>query len=269
MKEYDRAAEGHGSSTRLSLLYWECPTCQTVNTEPSCENCDFQPEYYLPIDPAELVQIDENGNASDLFFESGKPHPADGRGMTHSQEKTWKCPNCGRINGERQSICGNCAASKPKRKSPAVIWLLVVLGIAASVIAFIGITGQEGPSSRSNSSTGNQTTISNSAAVTTGVTNRVYPNPPADGCVLWTTISMEDVGQSLCVFGLVHDSYTADSKRYFLRFNKEKNSFRMVLMNGIKMESAAGECVFETGEIKAYKEVLYMEFSNLPGICKQ
>lgn len=269
MKEYDQGSEGHRSTARFSLLYWECPRCQTVSTEPRCENCGYQPDYYLPVDPSELVLIDENSIASDLFAGPGNPHPVDARGVTDSQGKTWKCRRCGSVNDDRHPICQKCAASKPKKTTGLFIWLLVAIGIMVFVVAFVAMINRGGRSSplQRNASGDQAFPAQVSTSNTVADPNRVYPNPPVEGCVLWTSISKSDAGSTLCVYGLVYDSYAADSKRYFLRFSDEKNTFRMVLMNGLKMDSSAGECVFQTGEIKEYSGVLYMESSEIPEVC--
>jgi len=252
-------------------LFWECPKCQTINSEVECEECGFVPEYYLPIDPAELELVDETEESPDNFDRPGIYPLDDEQGNIRSQGKTWKCKRCGKINPDRHPICQNCAAGKPRQKPGVFIGLLVAIGILIFTVVFISNLNPGRKSSPFQGNTaGNQSNpAQSSASIPITDNSRIYPYPPADGCVLWTTVSMADIGKTMCVYGLVSESYTADSNRYFLRFNDEKNSFRMVLMKGLKMESAAGECVYQTDEIKEYKEVLYMEMTSLPMICEQ
>ncbi len=271
MQDDNQGSDIGAPENELESFFWECPKCQTINTDVACEACGLEPEYYLPIDPDELELVDLSTETPGQTQQPEKRiHPEEPE-IFLPQGKIWKCVNCQTINDERHTICRKCAAGKPRRKTSALTWLLVAIGIMIIVVAYVGLTTQDDNSFplKLNSPGSSSSTSQSSTSRPAEAISRVYPNPPQDGCVLWTSVSIDDAGQTICVYGLVQDSYAADSKRYFLRFSDEKNSFRMVLMNGIKMESSAGECVYQTGEIKEFSGVLYMEFSTLPMNCEQ
>jgi len=271
MQDDNQGSNNGAPENEQELFFWECPKCQTINTDVACEACGLEPEYYLPIDPDEIELVEPPTETPEQSLSLEISNHAEGDEIFTPQGKIWKCSNCQTINDERHTKCRKCAAEKPRRKTSALTWLLVAIGIMIIVVAYVGLTTQNDRSFplKLNSPGSSSSTSQSSTSRPAETSSRVYPNPPQDGCVLWTSVSIEDAGKTICVYGLVQDSYVADSKRYFLRFSDEKDSFRMVLMNGIKMESSAGECVYQTGEIKEFSGVLYMEFSTLPMICEQ
>ena len=114
--------------------------------------------------------------------------------------------------------------------------------------------------------TGDSPTIAAIASEPTATeyVNRVYPNPPIDDCVLWSDVKLEDAGKELCVYGIVHTAYIGEPGQYNMRFSEDKESFRLVMteVDELKLPEILGECVYQTAEIKFYKDVPYMTFNS-------
>ena len=106
--------------------------------------------------------------------------------------------------------------------------------------------------------------VATSAPTATVYVNRVYPNPPVDGCVLWSDVTLENAGQDLCVYGIVHTAYIGEPGQYNMRFTEDRESFRLVMteVDELKLPEVLGECVYKTAEIKFYKDVPYMTFNS-------
>jgi hypothetical protein len=83
-----------------------------------------------------------------------------------------------------------------------------------------------------------------------------------DGCVKWDTVSAENKGDTLCVYGEVLDSVAGDKNRFYIRFGEDKSTFRMLVMNGDYFPVKPGMCVYQTGVIKMYDKMPYMELTE-------
>lgn len=86
-------------------------------------------------------------------------------------------------------------------------------------------------------------------------------------CTHWSKITLADVGRIICVNGIVYDSYWGGDI-FYIRFSKEKNSFKFIVLNNYYFKDINGKCVQSTGEIKIFEKVLYMEVREKIYFCE-
>lgn len=237
-------------------LLWECPRCSTINMEVMCDQCNYMPDYYMPIDPSDI----------DVVTEEPAPPP-----RIQDKKNTWTCKKCGTINDNQTKKCESCTA--PRAKSGRGSWAIALVFLSLILLWLITIPQMNKTSSSSRKSYSSSSSQNSSSGLnlqaTAAVQDHTYPNPPVDGCQLWSDMSVSDEGKTVCVYGLVYDNYVGDKNHYFIRFSKEKNTFRMVLMNGVRMNLSQGDCLYQTGKIKTYDKLVYMEFDEEALRCKK
>jgi len=94
------------------------------------------------------------------------------------------------------------------------------------------------------------------------------PTPLEKECTLWSEIELSDVGKTICVYGIVHDSYWGGDI-FYIRFTEAKNSFKFIVLNNYYFKDINGKCVLSTGEIKNFDKVPYMEVREKIYFCEQ
>ncbi len=68
-------------------------------------------------------------------------------------------------------------------------------------------------------------------------------------CVVWSTISLSDVGNRRCVYGNVYN-ITYDKIAYYISFSIKANTFYIISYDIYFPDLRAGDCVYATGEVK-------------------
>jgi hypothetical protein len=86
-------------------------------------------------------------------------------------------------------------------------------------------------------------------------------------CQLWSEISAADIGNTTCAYGVVKTAYLGGGITY-IRFSEEKNSFRLVNLNGKDFSDTIGQCVTARGTVKAYGQMPYIEVDDQVRLCK-
>jgi hypothetical protein len=258
----------------MKVFKWKCPTCETINSDVACAKCGHIPEFYIPLPSVELKP------------ERIKPVPDE----SPLPVTGWVCPNCGAENEASRKKCSDCKqpkTRKPKTKSvgsvrPGVfvsVFLICTFIITAVVIGKLTAVIRPEVFNEGLSAIFNITVEAPDIPITgyTPMTpttielNRVYPNPPEDGCVLWSDINVEHTGQTLCVYGLVYSTFIGEPTQFNIIFSEEKDTFRMVMTGVLEEEQPKllGECVYQTAVIKFYKSLPYISFSQPVSICEK
>jgi hypothetical protein len=247
----------------METKYWKCPQCETINSTAACDYCKYVPETILPIDsPGSITQP-----CLPVFNQA------------HEAEKnSWFCPICQTVNDDGRSKCRQCGKPRWERKTNA--WAAMVgIGIISCVcLLAIPVTGgvfyfRSIPLAVSPRIPTETMAVANSPFPATSTPtilvalSRAYPNPPLDGCVLWSTVTIKDEGKTICVYGLVTDSYKGDVRRFYIRFDEAADSFRFVMMNGLRPSLKVGQCVYQTNTVKVYGSLPFMELTETVSLC--
>jgi hypothetical protein len=83
-------------------------------------------------------------------------------------------------------------------------------------------------------------------------------------CWNWRQVTLSQVGRTLCVAGIVANSYhgsSADAYVFYIAFGNGKGDFYMVDYNGY-FEGLNGKCVYSTGKIEQVGDSPYMIIVN-------
>jgi hypothetical protein len=179
-------------------------------------------------------------------------------------KSVWQCKKCGTLNDAAVNQCRTCATARKKKGGAGGVVLVIFLVIGFLCLAMLIIAGAISAFSTSGSSNSSTQSMDSyqPAATKQDARNNVYPNPPLEGCVIWSDISAADAGSFLCVYGLVYDYYADDQQNNYVRFSDQSTAFRMILTSGQSVKLAVEDCVYQSGEVKAYGEMPYMELSE-------
>jgi hypothetical protein len=247
----------------MSVFKWKCPLCETINTEVACKKCTHIPEYYLPLEPDKIKAKKIKPIAGEPFY----------------VQPDWQCPTCGTMNAAGQKKCKACEKKKIKKKTSVRGGVIVSVALVSFFIVLLVVVMKIITVTRPEVLTGDWETLFDAPTVqpiviptSTPVVieiNRIYPNPPVDECLLWSEISAADEGSQRCVYGLVLTTYEGAPNQFYLRFSDEPGDFRMVMMDILEPPKLNGECVYQTGKIKMYKDLLYISFKGEPLICEK
>ncbi len=242
---------------------WKCPLCETINSDAVCKKCTHVPEYYLPLEPDKIRA------------EKIKPIP----GEPFFAQADWQCPTCGTMNAADQKKCKTCEKGKVKKKTTVRGGVIVSVALISFFLVLFVVVSKIIITTRPEVLNGDWDAIFNiptaqpiiiptSSPVVIEV-NRVYPNPPVDGCVLWSDVSLADAGKDLCVYGLVRTTYEGAPDEFYIRFGDQADDFRMVMLDVEEPPSLIGECVYQTGKVKVYQSLSYISFSGEILICEK
>jgi hypothetical protein len=248
----------------MSAFKWKCPLCETINTDVACKKCTHIPEYYLPLEPDKIKAEKIKPIAGEPFY----------------QQEDWQCPICGTMNPAGQKKCKTCEKNKVKKKASVRGGVIVSVALVSFFFILLVVVGKIIVTSRPEVLTGNWDAVFNIPTVqpimiltNTPVTiepSRVYPNPPVDGCKLWSEITPADAGENLCGYGLVVNTYVGAPNQFYVRFSEQPNDFRMVMLNVEEpTPTLIGECVYRTGKVQVYKTLPYISFTGEILICKK
>lgn len=72
---------------------------------------------------------------------------------------------------------------------------------------------------------------------------------PLSDCMLWSKVTMDDVGRKLCVYGEIVSAYSNDNVFYIL-FNQKPGHFYLLSYDVIYPDVVPGACVSVMGEIE-------------------
>lgn len=92
------------------------------------------------------------------------------------------------------------------------------------------------------------------------------PGGVRSGCRLWNEISAADVGQEVCVTGVVERTYLGGELTY-LRFSDDPDAFRLVNVNGVDFSAVVGQCVVAEGVVEVYGQMPYIEIGDRLDHC--
>ncbi len=256
-----------------TIQTWQCPFCNRENSEDTCPGCGYGPS----AKSNDAILTNSKGTTN-LQTES----------LTFSQivnedDKPWRCPTCGIVNQGWWESCANCGKLRKMNTKTngvtisaiailALVVVLIIIGVAITNTTQTLALKLSVPAPKSTIAAPTRTPFkpSNKTISPTQTTQfGVYPNPPEAGCVHWSQVRVEDEGDTLCVYGLVHDSYTGDKSRFYIRFSETKDTFRMIMLDGWYVKLESGDCVTQTGEIKVYDKMPYMEFADKIWMCKK
>jgi hypothetical protein len=90
----------------------------------------------------------------------------------------------------------------------------------------------------------------------------------ASGCIDVTTITLEDLGKTLCVRGVI-ENFEARPTGFIIAFGNEKGSMYWVSYDLVWEPAKKGLCVEVTGEVMqiASSPVIVFGYQNIPVIC--
>jgi hypothetical protein len=249
----------------MQTTFWKCPHCDTINSGTICEHCQYAPQTPIIIDLAE----------PDTFASTPRAPAPDDSTLRH-----WACPNCQTKNLETVSACAHCGAKRNQKTHKTwLVWAGCVALVCVCIIPVSVVAGtyywyaQKKPLAVVQPAPMREAPTENLLATLPAATeallpSRKFPDPPIDGCTLWSSITIDDAGKTRCVFGLVSDSYKGDVWRFYVRFGDSANAFRFVLMGGLRPSLKPGQCVYQTGMIKAYADMPFMELSEMVLFCE-
>ena len=265
----------------MKTFKWKCRQCNTINTDVGCSNCGDVPDFYIPIKGVDIKPEKIKPVKGGAPVSEQEAPPTSVAEQPQKASTGWVCENCGVFNGAKRTRCTSCneprEEDKPKSKGVRMGVIVTVFLICLAIIVFvvIGKLAQitnpgvlNGDFSAIFSPTGKSPTagsnVTEAFPTNTVYVNRVYPNPPVDGCVLWSDVTLDDAGKQLCVYGIVHTAYIGEPGQFNMRFSEDKESFRMVMteVEELEIPDVIGECVYQTAEIKFYKDVTYMTFNS-------
>lgn len=72
---------------------------------------------------------------------------------------------------------------------------------------------------------------------------------PYYGCVIWSDVSLDDVGKYLCVYGVVKNTYTRDTA-FFLTFSSKNEDFFLISYYDRPYSETQDQCIKAEGQIK-------------------
>ena len=199
------------------------------------------------------------------------------------KQAPWTCTNCGSTNDGTKRTCSKCGTVHKQPMSLKGILLIayfVLMGLCmvllaltwffASLFDFLPIQARIPDTYAEQPVEGIQSpedTHSTSQAETAIITE----SGEKTDCLLWADVSPEDIGKTLCVFGQVYDRYQGDSNHYYIRFNDDYESFRMIIKvapDALVPAFDEGECIYQTGKISSYGDLTYMDVSAPVARCK-
>lgn len=80
-----------------------------------------------------------------------------------------------------------------------------------------------------------------------------------NNCVLWSQISLSDVGNTECVYGKVRNSwYSENSQAHIITFSKDSKSIYFIVYGYWTYEDLEGTCVYLTGKISKVNQTPVM-----------
>ena len=87
---------------------------------------------------------------------------------------------------------------------------------------------------------------------------RTRPNPtPTSSCNKWNTVTIDDQGKTLCVYGDVRNTYFAGNN-FHISFGAKDSDFRFIISNGYFYEGLSGKCVLGRGTVEVYNSLPYI-----------
>jgi hypothetical protein len=69
-------------------------------------------------------------------------------------------------------------------------------------------------------------------------------------CVLWSKVTLEDVGKKMCVYGKVKNAYVGNDNYYYITFSKDLRDFYLLSYDAYFPEVAKDSCVQITKKIE-------------------
>ena len=202
------------------------------------------------------------------------------RGKTKKQPP-WICTNCGSKNEGIKRTCTKCGAVHKQRKSIKAIILIGYFGLMGLCLLMLTFTwlftslfdflpiqpaAQANPAQSEVAAPVSEGSLSVSNDDTTILTE----NKIETDCLLWSDVTLADVGKTMCVYGIVFDRYQGDGNHYNIRFSDDYVSFRMVIKvapDALIPAFDQGECIYQTGVIHSYGDLTYMDVTAPVARC--
>ncbi len=156
----------------------------------------------------------------------------------------------------------------PTRRSPLArpLLLLLLVGaiVAGTVLAvrsagidlagMVAVLGRPLAPALSATATPPSPRPGTSAAPTTTLADLLdlTPSPtPEPACRLWSEITLDHVGQTLCVYGVILRRYSTDELPYVVIFSEEPGAFIFIDRTTTYTDFRPGMCVQATGTVEA------------------
>lgn len=87
--------------------------------------------------------------------------------------------------------------------------------------------------------------------VTVVVTFTPIPTQDTLGCIRWSDVTMDNVGYSDCIYGVVQGAYPAGGDGFVITFSSQTTDFYFVGYGDWAPQNLIGTCVMAYGEIQA------------------
>jgi hypothetical protein len=200
--------------------------------------------------------------------------------IKRQQKQNWTCAHCGTLNRADAILCEKCRTIRKQKRTAkktivliALIIMLVCLLMQVLILGFSFLLKQVplswGLESLAVSNAGQPENSGSTDQSPVNTESSVYPNPPVDGCVLWSEITAANAGETHCVYGVIFDRLEDDQQHTHFRFSDENNAFRMVMLNNENVSPGKGDCIYQSGEIMVYGALPYMDISETVLNCEK
>jgi hypothetical protein len=112
------------------------------------------------------------------------------------------------------------------------------------------------------------TTTPRPAATLTAIIIPASPTPEGSACLPVESVTLEQVGETVCITGTVIRSYEKDNI-FFIIFAEKPDAFYMLSYDQVWSPAKPGVCVIATGEIKQLvgKPVMVFGYQNELEVC--
>lgn len=152
----------------------------------------------------------------------------------------------------------------PTRRTGTLVLLLVLVGIVAGavyavralnvdlaeLVVSLGRSLASAPTAAADTPEPTQATAV-VASPTVGLAIELTPSlTPTPACLLWSEVTLDHVGQTLCVYGVILRRYSTDNLPYVVIFSEESGTFIFIDRTTTYTEFRPGMCVTATGTVE-------------------
>jgi hypothetical protein len=87
------------------------------------------------------------------------------------------------------------------------------------------------------------------------------PTATYNNCILWSSLTRKDVGETICVFGRIVNIYSTGPYKEIIRFSQEAGTF-LIWDRETTVDMSIGDCVTATGIVQQDPSELFMDIQG-------